>query len=164
MKSKGFTLIELLIAMGLSALFLPALVFVFSFSLGAASQGESYTQAYALAQENMEAIYHLRKNWDWDATPIDSDDSMFYQPYKVSDDWFLGTITNTPLKKDDGYLVTVQIDKVERVDSNGDGILDDIVETGGAEDKTTRKIIVTVTWKEKGVDTSIDLVSYVTKH
>lgn len=158
----GFTLIELLFAIALSALFLPAMVFVFSFSLGAASQGESYTQAYAIAQENMEAIYYIKENdsnWDWNNTSINTSSSTYYQPEINGSVWELGIQTSSPTEVN-GYKATVEVLPVERDTATGN-----IVEAGsGSNDPSTREIIVTVTWNEKGEDTSIDLVSYVTKH
>jgi prepilin-type N-terminal cleavage/methylation domain-containing protein len=161
MKSKGFTLIELLIAMGLSALFLPALVFVFSFSLGAASQGESYTQAYALAQENMEAIYYLKENsaeWNWQTQPANTTSTNeYYQPYKAAGTWNLGLITSSP-QQINGYTVTVKILPVIRNMTTGD------ISDSGEVDIYTREVIVNVSWKEKGEPTDIELVSYVSRH
>src|SRR4030042_2338141 len=163
MKTNGFTLIELLIAIGLTALFLPALVFVFSFSLGSASQGENYTQAYALAQGNNETIYYLKENssdWNWTLlSPLNTSSTEYYQPSKPTGSWILGSKTPIPHEVD-GYTTTVQIFQVERNISTGnitEGQGDDI-------DPKTRKIVVNVAWKEKGEDTSIDLVSYVSRH
>lgn len=159
----GFTLIELLFAIALSALFLPAMVFVFSFSLGAASQGESYTQAYALAQEKMETIYYLKDGWMWEgSSPTNTEDGEYYQS---NNDLELGTITSSPQPDDDGYTVTTQIKKVYREDTNGDGILD-IIESGSIVDPYTRKVVITVSWNEKGepIPAPVELVSYVTKH
>ena len=163
MNKNGFTLVELLIAIGLTALFLPAMVFVFSFSLGAASQGESYTQAQALAQENMEAIYYLKENaeseWGWeDNNPVNTTDDQYYQPEKTDGTWSLGTITTDP-QEVNGYTSTVKILTVDRK-TDGNIVEDD----SQISDPTTRKIVVTVSWKEKGQLTKIDLVSYVTKH
>jgi prepilin-type N-terminal cleavage/methylation domain-containing protein len=159
-KSNGFTLIELLIAIGLSALFLPALVFVFSFSLSSASQGESYTQAYTLAQEKMEAVYYLKENelsWDWINLPDNNGVTDFYQPGIIGGDWQLGSKTTSPAAEE-GFITTVKILPVSR--SGGD-ISE---ESWSLPDPLTRKIIVKVSWKEKGVDTYIDLISYVSRH
>ena len=162
MEKNGFTLIELIIAIGLSALFLPALVFVFSFSLGAASQGESYTQAYAIAQENMEAIYFLKKNdtnWNWESAPVNTTNpDDYYQPYKTSGKWNLGLITPSPQSKN-GYTVTVKILPVYR--DSDENITEDQSES---TDPFTRKIIVYASWMEKGELTDIELVSYVSRH
>lgn len=159
MNKNGFTLVELIIALGLAAIFLPALVLVFSFSLGSASQGESYTQAYTLAQERMESIYFLKEDvsWDWVNFPSNNGASDFYQPYKNSGVWELGSKTTTPLETD-GYTVTVQILPVNR--SAGD-ITE---EAWGVLDPKSRKVNVKVVWSEKGSPTEINLVSYVTDH
>lgn len=60
----GFTFVEIIIALGLSAILLPALGRALSFSLRIASQGEKFSQAYALAQQSMETLY-AQKSQDW---------------------------------------------------------------------------------------------------
>ena len=163
--SKGFTLIELIIAIGLMAIFIPSLIFVFSFSLGTSVQGESYTQAYTIAQEQMEAIYFLKDNdisWNWTDYPENNGEIDYYQPSQIDGEWSLGlkkegspTITN-------GYAATVKIYPVIR-NTSGD-ISEDTDDPLNTVDPTSRKIVVDVSWKEKGEPTSIELVSYATKH
>jgi len=65
-KYKGFTLVEIIIALAVAALMFPALVKLFSFAINASSQGDKYSQAYAIAQEGMEEIYSI-KNSDFSA-------------------------------------------------------------------------------------------------
>lgn len=60
----GFTFVEIIIALGLAAILLPALGRALSFSIRVASQGEKFSQAYALAQQGMENIY-AQKSQDW---------------------------------------------------------------------------------------------------
>ena len=142
MKNEGFTLIELIIAIGLAAIFIPAIVYVFSFSLGAAGQGEKYTQAYALAQEQMEIIYHLKDqggtDWDWELTPP----------------------TSLPaLGEVDGFTRKIEISEVYRcgLDICNDGT--------GLKDPFTRKITVSIGWIEKAPPAQeVKLESYVTQH
>ena len=62
--NRGFTFVEIIIALGLSAILLPALGRALSFSIRVASQGEKFTQAYALAQQGMENMY-AQKSQDW---------------------------------------------------------------------------------------------------
>ena len=160
MKKNGFTLIELLIAIGLMALFLPALVFVFSFSLKSAVQGESYTKAYTIAQQQMEAVYYLKSNeigWDWEDSTINNtkDGNDYYQPQpQVDGTWVLGPKISSP-QEINGYTSTVKILPVYRDNLE---IIDD---SSYPEDPYTRKIIVNVSWKESGQTTKVDLVSYV---
>lgn len=160
---QGFTLIELLVAIGLTALFLPALVFVFSFSLGSASQGENYTLAYTLAQEQMEAIYYLKENdldWDWtEFSPFNTAADEYYQPQIEAGRWTLGSRTDNPQLTDGKYTATVKILPVKR-----DAVGNISEEEGSDQDDTSRKIIIKVSWKENGIPTDIDLVSYVSRH
>lgn len=162
MKKNGFTLVELIIAIGLAALFIPALVNVFSFSLRSADQGRNYSQAYAVAQEQMEAIYYLKEfdpEWLWlPDSPANNSPADHYQLELVGGEWQRGGKTST-LKEMDGYTSKVKILPVHR-DSLGD-IQDDPVYP---LDPTSRKIIVTVSWKENGVPTEVELVSYVSRH
>jgi len=162
---KGFTLIELIIAIGLMAIFIPSLVFVFSFSLGTSVQGESYTQAYTLAQEQMEAIYYLKENdisWNWTSFPENNGEFDYYQPTQEDGVWSLGAKKDGPPKITDGYAVTVKILPVVR---NATGnISEDPEDPLNTLDPTSRKILVDVAWNEKGEPTNIDLVSYATKH
>ncbi len=69
----GFSFVEIIIAIGLAAIFLPALSQVLSLSIRSASQGEKYSQAQAIAQEGMEAAFYLKSlndaNWNWTTTP-----------------------------------------------------------------------------------------------
>ena len=164
MKKNGFTLVEILIAIGLTALFLPALVFVFSLSLKSAGQGESYTQAYTIAQQQMEAIYYLKENdsgWKWEGESINNtiDGNDYYQPSLQADgSWNLGFKTDSP-KEMDGHTATVKILRVYRDDD-----LNITEDTSWDIDDYTRKVIVNVAWKENGIPTEIDLVSYVSRH
>lgn len=167
MRSKGFTLIELIVAIGLSALFLPAIIFVYSFSLGSASQGEKYTQAYALAQEQMEAIYYLKEygdDWIWGDDSINTGLTEFYQLQKDGDGWVLGAkISEDTLPAEavgyPGYTAIVEISGVQR--NEEDGL---IAEDGTEIDHSTKEVKVTVSWLENGVPTDINLTSYVSKH
>lgn len=148
MKNRGFTLIELVIAIGLAALFIPAMVYVFSFSLGSASQGEKYTQAYAIAQEQMEAIYYLKENdpsWDWNNGSLNTVAGEYYQPKSSGSGWILGPKTTSPIQVD-GYMAKVEI------------------LTGETADSESRTIVVTVLWEDGGAPSDISLMSYVTNH
>jgi prepilin-type N-terminal cleavage/methylation domain-containing protein len=160
MLKKGYTLIELIVAIGLSALFLPAIVYVFSFSLNSAVQGGSYTKAYALAQEQMEAVYYLKAydpNWDWISFPENNSGLDYYQPQKVDGNWLLGAKTTSP-QNENGFTSKLQIFPVRRT-------FDDISDDHLSElDPSSRKVVVTVDWLEKGEPVSIELVTYVTEY
>lgn len=157
--TKGFTLIEIMIGIALAAIILPALVFAFSFSLQAARQGEKYTKAYALAQEQMEAIYAIRKNdvvWDWETTPANTVSGEYYQPQLVSDTWQLGSKTTNPTEVG-GYTKKVQVEAVKR-DASGNLSSD----PWATVDDYSRWITVTVSWQQNGQNEEVELNSLVT--
>jgi prepilin-type N-terminal cleavage/methylation domain-containing protein len=161
----GFTLIELIIAVGLAALLLPAIITVFSFSLSSASQGENFTQAYALAQQEMEAVYFLKSQgtstWDWEKTPTNTNPGEYYQPQESGDSWVLGGITSTPIQDvGDIFTKVVEIQEVRRYPVSEVVTADPVAPI----DNLTRKIIVDVSWKENGQDQKVTLESYVTQH
>jgi prepilin-type N-terminal cleavage/methylation domain-containing protein len=60
----GFSLIEILISIAVAAVILPGVIALQSLSAFTSGQGENYTKAYALAQQEMETIYK-NKNSDW---------------------------------------------------------------------------------------------------
>jgi prepilin-type N-terminal cleavage/methylation domain-containing protein len=163
--NKGFTLVEILLAVALSAVFLPVLIKIFSLSLFSVSQGEKFSQAYALAQEQMEAIYEIRDqggiNWDWTNTPSYTDiaSGEYYQPNLISGKWLLGTKKNSSILPSEtgGFIKKIEINEVKR-DVNGNlytGV-------GSLEDKSSRFITVLISWKENGKDQEVKVDSLVT--
>ncbi|MFH1971260.1 MAG: type II secretion system protein [Patescibacteria group bacterium] len=159
MREKGFSLVEIIIAIGLVAVFLPAIGAIFSLSIFSASQGEKYSQAYALAQEQMEAVYFLKNkagsSWDWISTPANTLIGEYYQPYQTNGIWQLGGKTVLP-QETNGFNKKVEIFSVRRC-----GLA--ICEMGVLDDYS-RKINVFVSWQEKGEVSEIKMESYVTHY
>lgn len=154
----GFTFVEIIVALGLAAILLPALGNAIAFSIRAASQGEKFTQAYALAQEGMEAIYYIKSNndtnWAWSASsPADG----IYQPSKSGSIWVFGSPVTTPVISPLPFTRTVQVSSVNR-DASGNII------SSGAQDPNTRFVRVVVSWPEPGGPQNVTLNSYVTNH
>lgn len=166
MNNRGFTLIELLISVGLIAIFIPAIMKSLSFSLFASHQGEQYSQAYALAQEGMEAIYTIKStggtDWDWTSTPANTPSGYFYQPTISSGKWQLNSQTNTPAVTKAPFTRTVSIEPVERC-VTAEPLIKEIC-IGGLVDQYTRKITISVSWPERGDDQEVHLEAYVTAH
>ena len=169
MKQKGFSLIEILIAIALAAIFVPAISKLFTLSLQSSSQGRAYSEAYTIAQEQMEAILYLKSQndptWDWINTPENNADSPpdYYQPQFTSGTWQLGTKTTTPAIRN-GYTSTVTISPVHRC---GDEICQD--ESAPIDPEAdiglfTKFITVTVSWLESGHPKQVELNSYVTSY
>lgn len=140
MKKNGFSLIEIIIAIGVAAIFIPAIGTIFSLSLKSSSQGEKFTQAYALAQEGMEEKFYEKTNWLWTDT-------------NPSNDIVINTLTNNFTRK-------IEIAKACRDASNN--LCDCSL---GTEDIESRKIIITVFWLEgTPPPQEVKLEAYVTKH
>lgn len=161
--NKGFVLIEIMLSIALAAIILPALVFVFSLSLQSAKQGEKYSKAYALAQEQMEAIYSIKKNggadWDWNETPPITTGSEYYQPYLVSGQWQIGSKTASP-SEIDGYVKKVKVFEVKR-DTSGN--LSD--EAWATPDDNSRMVTVIISWTDsKGDPEEVKLDSLLTNY
>jgi prepilin-type N-terminal cleavage/methylation domain-containing protein len=159
--NKGFTLIEIMFAIALSALILPALVYVLGFSLKTARQGEKYTFAYAHAQEQMEGIISIKRNdiaWDWESSSLNTGSGEYYQPVLLSDSWQLGTKTTTPAEIG-GFTKKVEIKEVKR-DASGNISSD----PWSISDNYSRLVSVTITWKESGETEEIKLTTLQTKN
>jgi len=156
----GFSLIEIMLTVALTAVILPAIVIVLSFSLRSAKEGEKYTKAYALSQEQMEGIYFLKGNtaWDWEVTPENTAEGEYYQPQEIEDNWQLGSKTTTPVETE-GYTKKVEIKEVRR-DVTGN-ISDD---PWAIVDDYSRWISVYVAWKDNGLPVEVKIDSLVTKY
>ena len=135
MKNKGFTFVEIIVALGLAAIMLPALGRALSFSIRVASQGEKFSQAYNLAQQDMESMY-AQKSQNWSG--------------------FTGsTIVTSP------YTRVITVSSVQRCGVKPTWT---ICTSGGVSDPDTKKITVVVSWAEVGGPQQITLTSYVTNH
>jgi type II secretory pathway pseudopilin PulG len=133
----GFTFVEIIIALGLSAILLPALGRALSFSIRVASQGEKFSQAYALAQQGMENMY-AQKSQNW-STFTNSTTTTVIAPFTR-----VITIVNG-LRC--GFKPTWEI-----------------CTTGSQSDPDTKKVTVVVSWPEAGGPQNVTLDSYVTNH
>ncbi len=164
-RNEGFSLIEIIVAVGLAAIFLPALGMIFSFAIGSASQGEKYSQAYRLAQEGMETIFYLKSQndalWDWQATPANTLSGEYYQPNQVGDFWQLGPKTTSLVVTRPPFTRKIEIIEVCR---NLSLIINDCGAPGVSIDPYTRKVISYATWLEKGQTEEVRLEAYVTAH
>lgn len=163
-KNEGFSLIEIIVAVGLAAIFLPALGMIFSFAIGSASQGEKYSQAYRLAQEGMEAIFYLKSQndalWNWETSPVNTVSGEYYQPTQAGDIWQLGAKTTSLVVTQPPFTRKIGITQVCRNPS----LIIDCSEPGASVDPYTRQITVYISWPEKGQTEEVKLEAYVTAH
>lgn len=143
----GLSIIEILVVIAILATTLTALLGLASFSLGVQGLVRQTTQAKDFAQEAMEAVRSIRDNREWSQITNGSHGLINTAGY-----WsFSGTenIIN-------GFTRTISITDGQRDAS------DNIVESGGTADSDTKKIIVTVSWGERGRSHNIELITYLT--
>ncbi|MDP3998942.1 MAG: type II secretion system protein [bacterium] len=162
MKNSGFSLIEIIVAIGLVAIFLPAVGLILSFSLKSSAQGENYSRAYRLAQEGMEAVIYLKSQnnpaWDWLSTPAPTSPLEYYQPQNTGGIWQLGGKTTAPAPDPLPFTRKIVIEEVRRCGLN---ICSDPV---APLDPNSRKITVFVSWPEADQTSEVRVDSYVTAH
>ncbi len=149
MKEKGQTLIELLIAIGLSAILIPALLVGFSVTRDGRAQQEQRLQATSYLLEAQEAIRIITAN-NWDNLVNGT-----YHPVVSGSTWALAVGSETI--SEFGFTRQIVISDVFR-DINGD-----IVASGGILDPSTKKITISVSWTNP-IASSVITDSYLTRH
>lgn len=160
---KGFTLIEIMLAVALAAVILPALIGTLGFSLQSSKQNENFTNAYALAQEQMEAVYTIRNrgdaSWEWtSSSPENTSTGEYYQPHFSSGKWLLGSKTSSP-SENDGFTKKVEIIPVKR---DALDVLSD--DPWAMEDDNSRLVKVSVSWKENSEIQEVELETLLTRY
>lgn len=128
---KGQSLIELLVALGLSAVLLPALLTALVSTREGRVQQNQRLQAMTIAKEAEEAVRVVREK-DWNTFAANGT----YHPVISDSTWQLGSGAVTV----GGFTRAVVIADVLR-DATGA-----IVATGGAPDPSTKKVTITVSW------------------
>lgn len=165
MKKAGFSLIEVMVAVGLAALFLPAIGITLSSALSSSVQGDNFSKAYRLAQEGMEAVFYLKSqndlSWDWTNTPDNTIPGQYYQPAQTGGVWQLGSTTTTPVITPSPFTRKIEITQVCR---DASSVLSDCSNPGASVDQYSRKIVTYVSWSEKGQTQEVKLDAYVTFH
>lgn len=153
MSKTGFGLVEIVIASAIIS------VSVFSLSavsvLGSRLQSASLEKVRAnfLAEEGLEAMRFLRdKSWDINLSSL-SQDTNYYVNFSTSTlQW---SINSTFISYVDSLFDRkVTVENVSR-DSN-----DNIVLSGGTNDPDSKKIIVTVSWQERGATSTVQLGTF----
>lgn len=136
---KGQSLVELLLAIGLSAVLLPALLTGFVASREGKAQAGQRTEAVALLKATVEAVRSVReKGWSNFAT-----NGTFY-PEISGSSWTL-TACSPTCPTVNGFNRQIVISNVQRGTCPGPDC-GKIVTTGGATDPSTKKAVTTVSW------------------
>lgn len=151
--NKGVSLIEILVALAILAIVFATLFSLTSFSLRMIVSAKQTIQANYLAQETIEAVKNFRDGTIWDLDGLGKlATSTDYFPLATSSKWQMVQ----GIEEISGFTRKVVFQDVKR-DSNFN-----IVETGGNYDPNTKKVIVTVSWQEKGRERQIQIMTYLT--
>lgn len=128
---RGQTLIELLLAMGLAALIFPILLAAFMSTREGKPQQEQRLQAVAFLKETEQAVRSVRNN-DWSTFAV----SGTFHPVLSGSVWTLSSGTT----QSNGLTQSVIVSDVSRNTSG------DIVTSGGTNDPSTKKVVITISW------------------
>jgi len=157
---KGISAIEILIVVAFISIGLTSLLGVISYSLRISTLVKETTQANFMAQEAIEAVRNFRDGTNWntdglrDYIPAGATTSGAYHPE-------LDATFNPPkwklvsgTKQIGGFTRKIVLEKVSR---DGNYNIEQIYNQGN-DNPDTRKVIVTISWKDK----EVKLVTYLT--
>ncbi len=144
--AKGQSLIELILAIGLSAIILPAVFLGFISSREGKPQLKQRFEAVTLLKQAQEAARTAREN-GWSNVS----NNGTYHPVAAGNTWTLASGSETI----NGFVRSITISDVLR-DSNG------AIAASGTLDPSTKKIVVTVSWQTP-YSSNISSTSYLTR-
>jgi len=151
---KGITIVEILVIVAIIGIAFSSLLGLASFSLGTSNLIKQTNQANNLSQEVMEAVRNFRDGTFWNIDGLGKlATSTDYYPQATSSPSKWQLVQGT--ENIDGFTRKVVFEDVMR-DSNNN-----IVEAG-TYDPNTKKVIVTVSWKERGRDHKLEIFTYLT--
>ena len=128
----GQSLIEIIIAIALASLLLPALLTGLVASREGKAQEEQRLQATAMLREAEDAVRSVREQ-SWSNIAVNNT----YHPQINGSAWSLAAGSEII----NGYTRQIEISNTNRVESTGN-----ITETGGVLDRSTKKVVSTVSW------------------
>jgi type II secretory pathway pseudopilin PulG len=157
--NKGITIVEILVIIAIIGIAFGSLLGLSALSLRVSTSIKETSRANSLAQETLEAVRNFRDGIPWNNDdPENKYDGLgvittgtAYHPEKSTDTppkWQLIQGEETV----NGFTRKVVFENVQR-DGN-----DNIVDSGGTNDPDTKKVTVTVTWKNK----EVKIVTYLT--
>ena len=151
---KGISIIEILVVIAIIITALSSLLGLASFSLGVSTLIKQTNQGNLLSQEVMEAVRNFRDGTSWDVDGLGKlATSTDYYPQATSSPSKWQLVQG--IENIDGFTRKVVFEDVER-NSNSN-----IVEAG-TYDPNTKKVIVTVSWKERGREHKLEIFTYLT--
>ncbi len=158
----GQSLIELLIAIGISAILMPAFLTSFATSRGGRAQQEERLQAITYVREAEEAVRIIRDN-GWESFAALGNGTFCPQPIPGGTTWELVTLsdptkTTTCDHPATGLTRTITISNAVR-----DNTTHLITLGSGTTDPSTKTITITVSWVSP-ISSLISQIMYVTRH
>lgn len=147
---KGQLLVELLVAIGLSAILLPAITSGFLSSQDGKAQAKQRTDAILLLKEAEEAARNIRDS-GW--TSLTAYGNGTFHPIVSGSIWTLASGSETTAA---GYTRQIVLSNVSR-DASGA-----IVTSGGTLDPSTKKLVSTISWTQP-YSSSVTSTLYLTR-
>jgi len=148
---KGISVIEILIIIAIIVIALVSLLELATFSLKLSIQNRETTQAKNISEEALEAVRNFRDGTTWDTNGLGTLNlDTIYHLEKTNDSppkWNFVPGSETIY----GFERRVVLSKVFR-DAN------DNIAASGTEDSNTKKITVTISWKDK----KVEIIDYLT--
>ncbi|MFC1757007.1 hypothetical protein ACFLZC_02545 [Patescibacteria group bacterium] len=148
--NKGFTILEVVLGVSIIAISMFSLMTVLNMSFQLMEESTRGIQASFLLEEGLESIRTLRDtSWDDNITTLSSDNAYYLV--------FSGGIwssTSSNVFIDDIFDRSFVVNDVYR-DSN-----DDIVNSGGSLDESTKKFTVSVSWSTKNGTTTKSISAF----
>ena len=150
--NKGVGLLEILIVTAIIGVGFLAIISFLLFCRGITFQVARNTEATSLAEEGVEAVRNLRdESWATNIKFLVS--GATYYPVVSADKWSLSPTDPGPINN--LYTRTATVEAVSRDAS------DDIA-ASGADDPSTKKVTVTVSWQEASRSKEVVLTTYIT--
>jgi len=154
-KQKGITVVEILTIIFIFGIGISSLFGLFTLGLKNTYRAQQTTKAIALAQEAMEAAINFRDTTEWATNGfglLSLDTPYHPEIQSATSGWQL--VSGEEIIEQ--FTRKIVLQEVHR-DVSGD-----IVSSGGAVDSNTKKVVVTVTWPEQGINKEFKLTTYLT--
>jgi len=151
--NRGISLIDILIVIAIFSVIFSIILGSISFSFSTLNLIKRTIQANNIAIETIEAVRNFRDGTIWDINGLGTlATNTDYYPQATSSKWQMVQGTEDL----NGYERRVIFKDVMR-DANGN-----IVESGGNYDPDTKKVIVNVSWQERGRTYQVEITTYLT--
>jgi len=150
--NKGFSLVEIVIAIAIATMFFLSIYELLLFANKVTHTGLRKIEAIHFAQEGIEAVRMVRDSgWTNNISTL-TDETTYYLSL-VGDHWELTALV--PPLINSVFTRTVVLQAVNR-DANDD------ISAIGTADLKTKKVVVGVSWQERGINHSVSLETYIT--